>query len=72
MPTQIEMETLTAVKNAARAIASPTREHKRYEIAKECLAGMLGSPNHGQYDWEMCVDLSVKCADALLAKLSEK
>ena len=71
MLTQIELETLSAVKNAAKNMSNPTHEQKRYEIAKDCLAGMLGSPYHGLSDYKTCVTLAVECADELLKQLEE-
>lgn len=72
MLTQIELETLYAVKNAAKNMSNPTHEQKRYEIAKDCLAGMLGSPYHGLNDYKTCVTLAVECADELLKQLDER
>lgn len=71
MLTQIELETLSAVKNAANNMSNPTHEQKRYEIAKDCLAGMMGSPYHGLNDYQTCVTLAVECADELLKQLEE-
>lgn len=71
MLTQIELETLSAVKNAAKNMSNPTHEQKRYEIAKDCLAGMMGSPYHGLNDYKTCVTLAVECADELLKQLYE-
>ena len=72
MLTQIELETLSAVKNAAKNMSNPTHEQKRYEIAKDCLAGMLGSPHLSvRYDCKTCVTLAVECADELLKQLEE-
>ena len=71
MLTQIELETLSAVKNAAKNMSNPTHEQKRYEIAKDCLAGMMGSPYHGLNDYQTCVTLAVECADELLKQLEE-
>ena len=71
MFTQIELETLSAVKNAAKNMSNPTHEQKRYEIAKDCLAGMLGSSYHGLNDYQTCVALAVECADELLKQLEE-
>ena len=71
MLTQIELETLYAVKNAAKNMSNPTHEQKRYEIAKDCLAGMMGSPYHGLNDYQTCVTLAVECADELLKQLEE-
>lgn len=72
MLTQIEIETLSAVKNAAKNMSNPTHEQKRYEIAKECLAGMMGSPNHVLNDYKKCVGWAVWCADELLKQLDER
>lgn len=49
-----------------------TYDQKRYEIAKDCLAGMMSSPYHGLNDYQMCVTLAVECADALLKQLDER
>lgn len=43
MLTHSEFEELSAIKNAVRDLSNPTYEQKRYEIAKDCLAGMMGS-----------------------------
>lgn len=72
MLTQIELETLSAVKNAAKNMSNPTHEQKRYEIAKDCLAGMVGSSYLlVQHDYKKCVGLAVWCADELLKQLEE-
>ena len=71
MLTHSEFEELSAIKNAVRDLSNPTHEQKRYEIAKECLAGMMGSPYHGLNDFQTCVTLAVECADELLKQLEE-
>ena len=71
MLTHSEFEELSAIKNAVRDLSNPTHEQKRYEIAKECLAGMMGSPYHGLNDYQTCVTLVVECADELLKQLEE-
>ena len=71
MLTHSEFEELSAIKNAVRDLSNPTYEQKRYEIAKDCLAGMLGSPYHGLNDYKTCVTLAVECADELLKQLEE-
>ena len=71
MLTHNEFEELSAIKNAVRDLNNPTYEQKRYEIAKDCLAGMMGSPYHGLNDYKTCVTLAVECADELLKQLYE-
>lgn len=71
MLTHSEFEELSAIKNAVRDLSNPTHEQKRYEIAKECLAGMMGSPNHVLNDYKKCVGWAVWCADELLKQLEE-
>ena len=71
MLTHSEFEELSAIKNAVRDLSNPTHEQKRYEIAKDCLAEMLGSPYHGLNDYKTCVALAVECADELLKQLEE-
>ena len=71
MLTHSEFEELSAIKNAVRDLSNPTYEQKRYEIAKDCLAGMMGSPYHGLNDYQTCVTLAVECADELLKQLYE-
>ena len=71
MLTHSEFEELSAIKNAVRDLSNPTYEQKRYEIAKDCLAGMFGSPYHGLNDYKTCVTLAVECADELLKQLEE-
>ena len=71
MLTHSEFEELSAIKNAVKDLSNPTHEQKRYEIAKECLAGMMGSPYHGLNDYQTCVALAVECADELLKQLEE-
>ena len=71
MLTHSEFEELSAIKNAVRDLSKPTHEQKRYEIAKDCLAGMMGSPYHGLNDFQTCVTLAVECADELLKQLEE-
>ena len=55
--------------NAARL-----REHRRYEIARDCLAAYCG--NTDQSVWrepsQKLASWSVECADALLAELEKK
>lgn len=72
MLTHNEFEELYAIKNAVRDLSNPTHEQKRYEIAKDCLAGMMGSPYHGLNDYQTCVTLAVECADELLKQLEER
>ena len=71
MLTHSEFEELSAIKNAVRDLSKPTHEQKRYEIAKDCLAGMMGSPYHGLNDFQTCVTLAIECADELLKQLEE-
>ena len=71
MLTHSEFEELSAIKNAVRDLSNQTYEQKRYEIAKDCLAGMFGSPYHGLNDYKTCVTLAVECADELLKQLEE-
>ena len=55
--------------NAARL-----REHRRYEIARDCMAAYCG--NTDQSVWressEKLASWSVECADALLSELEKK
>ena len=71
MLTHNEFEELSAIAKAMKNMSNPTHEQKRYEIAKECLAGMMGSPYHGLNDYQTCVTLAVECADELLKQLEE-
>ena len=72
MLTQNEFEELYSIRKAVSDLSNPTHEQKRYEIAKDCLAGMLGSPHLSvRYDCKMCVELAVWCADELLKQLEE-
>ena len=72
MLTHSEFEELSAIKNAVRDLSNPTYEQKRYEIAKDCLAGMVGSSYLlVQHDYKKCVGLAVWCADELLKQLEE-
>ena len=71
MLTHSEFEELYAIRKAVSDLSNPTHEQKRYEIAKDCLAGMFGSPYHGLNDYKTCVTLAVECADELLKQLEE-
>ena len=71
MLTHNEFEELYAIRKAVSDLSNPTHEQKRYEIAKDCLSGMLGSPYHGLNDYKTCVTLAVECADELLKQLEE-
>ena len=72
MLTHNEFEELYAIRKAVSDLSNPTHEQKRYEIAKDCLAGMMGSPYHGLNDYQTCVTLAVECADELLKQLDER
>ena len=72
MLTHNEFEELSAIAKAMKNMSNPTHEQKRYEIAKDCLAGMVGSSYLlVQHDYKKCVGLAVWCADELLKQLEE-
>lgn len=75
MLTNIEIETLTAVKSACHAIVRKLErkkeidwEQRRYEIARQNLQAMLSDPEEGR-DPDILANISVKYADGLIENL---
>lgn len=72
--TQIELETMSAVKNAARKYAQEgiDREQRRYEIAKAVLPLMIESWEGFKY-WQLCKvkapAAAIDIADELIKQL---
>lgn len=69
--TNIELETLTAIKNAAKKFANRDIdwEERRYELAKELAPAMI-MRNHVSFPTkETVAELSVEYADAIIEKL---
>jgi len=76
--TNIEVETLSAIKAAARKFANETIdwEQRRFEVAKDVLPSILSKKymkdNGYIYDNESAVKESVKIADLLINELRNK
>ena len=74
--TNIEMETLSAVRAAARKYVNTTNgidwEQRRYEIAKDVLSARLANPQSwsgANFDKENFVETCVEYAEILIKKL---
>ena len=70
--TNIELETLSAVKAAARKYVNERDanwEQRRYEIAKDVLAAIVSNSDHFLTRKEFYVEKSVEYADLLIKKL---
>ena len=71
--TNIELQTLNAVKIAAKKYANPTIdwEQRRYEISKDILAGRLSNANNCVTDAVLFVESCVDYADLLIECLKK-
>lgn len=74
--TRIEQEYMNAVKDIARSLRDkqPDWEQRRYEIARDVLAGIISDPNVILGGIEQAKDFSisaVRYADALIAELKK-
>ena len=69
--TQIELETMTAVKNAARKYAQEgiDWEQRRYEIAKDVLPSLMQVRFDVGYPLPQRVNLAIAYADELIKQL---
>ena len=69
--TQIELETMTAVKNAARKYAQEVIdwEQRRYEIAKDVLPSLMQVRFDVGYPLPQRVNLAIAYADELIKQL---
>ena len=69
--TQIELETMTAVKNAARKYAQEgiDWEQRRYEIAKDVLPSLMQVRFDVGYPLPQRVNLAIAYADELIRQL---
>lgn len=73
--TNIELETLSAVKAAARKYVNEKNidwEQRRYEVAKDVLAARLANPQSwsvANFNKESFVETCVEYADLLIKKL---
>lgn len=70
--TNIELETLSAVKAAARKYVNKENvdwEQRRYEIAKDVLAAIVSHSDYYASKKEIYVDASVEYADLLIQRL---
>jgi len=70
--TNIELQTMSAVKEAARAFVNNEIdwEQRRYEIAKAAMQGMLANNALSKTFYELAVN-SIRCADVLIEQLKE-
>ena len=69
--TQIELETMTAVKKAARKYAQEgiDWEQRRYEIAKDVLPSLMQARIDAGYSLPQRVNLAIAYADELIKQL---
>ena len=67
--TQLEAETLTAIKRAANKIAGIDWEQRRYELVRDILPTIIRVNNNPDSNEDELINIAIKAADKVIEKL---